>query len=162
MPKLHLKRTPQDDVAPESRKRKKKASKTEGKRGTDGDTHRRPHGDTSRKWAPSDQEPSSPSSPYPRHSSSVKLDFDFDSIQNELEERRFREKMFEAFEDDERLDALEARLNDYVHIPRRWRHSGFSMSGHPVYNDSDDFLKVDANALDDEDYAEWVRVGMYR
>ena len=49
---------------------------------------------------------------------------DFRRVQAALDEMWFRDKMAEAMEDDERLDVLEARLNGYAHIPRRWRGGG--------------------------------------
>ncbi|KZT65398.1 hypothetical protein DAEQUDRAFT_747064 [Daedalea quercina L-15889] len=79
---------------------------------------------------------------------------DYDHIQAELEEESFREKMFGALEDDERLDALESRLNDYAHIPRRWRGGGMDRM--------DDELGMNPNVMEDEDYTEWVREGMWR
>ncbi|EPS96639.1 hypothetical protein FOMPIDRAFT_1130075 [Fomitopsis schrenkii] len=79
---------------------------------------------------------------------------DYDRIQAELEEARFREKMFGALEDDERLDSLESRLNDYAHVPRRWRGGGMERM--------DDELGMDPGVMEDEAYAEWVREGMWR
>lgn len=77
-----------------------------------------------------------------------------------MEEIRFRAKMFDAFADDERLDSLEARLNDYAHVPGHWRTESskarFNVSG------DDEWLKMDPQDMDEEEYAEWVRMGMYR
>ncbi|KAJ7583308.1 hypothetical protein C8J56DRAFT_710495, partial [Mycena floridula] len=73
-------------------------------------------------------------------------------IQEEAEERRFREKMSAAFQDDERLDGIECRFNEYAHIPRHW---GGDIS-------EDQFLGTDPQFLDDEEYAEWIRKGMYK
>ncbi|KAF9031206.1 hypothetical protein BDZ89DRAFT_984820 [Hymenopellis radicata] len=122
MPKLHLKRTPQEE-AHYARKRQRRREKLERAN----DDHSRP--------GPSD----------------------YTKIQAEIEEARFREKMSLAFEDDERLDSLEARMNDFAHIPMRW---GGTASKN-VY-EGDDYLKMDPLQMDDEEYAEWVRVGMYR
>ncbi|KAI0733762.1 hypothetical protein C8Q72DRAFT_554306 [Fomitopsis betulina] len=79
---------------------------------------------------------------------------DYDRIQAEVEEARFREKMFGALEEDERLDGLESRLNDYAHVPRRWRGGGMERM--------DDELGMDPSVMEDETYAEWVREGMWR
>lgn len=66
----------------------------------------------------------------------------------------FQERMFAAMEDDERLDTLESRFNDYAHVPRRWRGGGMDRM--------DDELGMDPNVMEDEAYAEWVREGMWR
>jgi len=80
-----------------------------------------------------------------------------------MEEIRFRERLSDAFADDERLDSLEARLNDFTHVPDRWRSSS-SSSTRAQFNvfESDGWLKADPRGMDDEEYAEWVRMGMYR
>ncbi|KAK0212541.1 hypothetical protein DFS33DRAFT_1269320 [Desarmillaria ectypa] len=128
---LHLKRTPEEQAAHRERKRQKKHHK--------------------RKEANADD--SSDDGPGP---SSCKPDYD--AIQAELEEQRFRERMSMAFADDERLDSLEARFNDFAHFPKRWGGS----STRPVYDDDGDFMKLDPRYMDDEEYAEWIRAGMYR
>ncbi|KAK0460953.1 uncharacterized protein EV420DRAFT_168198 [Desarmillaria tabescens] len=116
MPKLHLKRTPEEQAAHRERKRQKKQHK--------------------RKEATADDGPS--------------YEPDYDAIQAELEEQRFRERMSMAFADDERLDSLEARFNDFAHIPKRWGGD----STRPVYDDDGDFMKLDPRYMDDEEYAE--------
>ncbi len=123
MPKLHLKRTPQEE-AHYARKRQRKQER-----------RRREELDDNDGPGPSD----------------------YANIQAEIEEARFREKMSLAFEDDERLDSLEARMNDFAHVPMRWGGTGSTN----VY-EGDDYLKMDPLQMDDEEYAEWVRVGMYR
>ncbi len=123
MPKLHLKRTPQEE-AHYARKRQRKQER-----------RRREELDDNDGPGPSD----------------------YAKIQAEIEEARFREKMSLAFEDDERLDSLEARMNDFAHVPMRWGGTGSTN----VY-EGDDYLKMDPLQMDDEEYAEWVRVGMYR
>lgn len=79
---------------------------------------------------------------------------DFEQIRAELEEARFREKMFSAMGEDERLDNVEARLNSYAHIPRRWKGGGMDRM--------DDENGIDPQMMDEEDYAEWVRWGMWK
>lgn len=75
-------------------------------------------------------------------------------IEAELEEKRFREKLHDAMLDDydDRLDNIEAQFNEYAHIPRRWQSAGRA-------NDVD---SNDLNLMDDEEYAEWIREGMWR
>lgn len=73
----------------------------------------------------------------------------------QIEERQFREKMFDAMGDDERLDGLETHFNDFAHVPDRWKRSDLGYEG-------DEYLKMDPNAMDDDEYAEWIRIGMYR
>ncbi|OBZ65899.1 hypothetical protein A0H81_14189 [Grifola frondosa] len=45
-------------------------------------------------------------------------------------------------------------MNSYAHIPRRWRGGGMERM--------DDELNVDPHLMEDEDYAEWLRAGMWR
>jgi hypothetical protein len=72
-------------------------------------------------------------------------------------EDSFHEKLWDAFGDDDRLENVEARLNEYAHIPRRWR--GVS----PQDYATDGGLDADDPALmNDDEYAEWVRMGMWR
>ncbi|EMD33178.1 hypothetical protein CERSUDRAFT_118236 [Gelatoporia subvermispora B] len=62
--------------------------------------------------------------------------------------------MWDAMGDDERLDGVESRLNDYAHVPRRWRGGGMDRM--------EDDLTVNPQMMEEEDYAEWVRAGMWR
>lgn len=73
---------------------------------------------------------------------------DYDAIRTEMEEMRFREKMCSAFEDDERLDGIDSRFNDYVQIPDRWTCDAHD-AANPQY-------------MDDDEYAEWIREGMWK
>jgi hypothetical protein len=73
---------------------------------------------------------------------------DYDAIRAELEERQFRDKMRGALEEDERLDGINTRFNDYAHIPDRWA--------------SDAHDAADPQYMDDDEYAEWVRQGMWK
>lgn len=164
MPKLRLKRTPEEEVAHRLRKQQRK----EHKRKHEHEHHKsqKRHRTDSRLGASSDEEPPLTSDRQPGSSHSHGFgNPDYESIRADLEDQRFREKLFDAFADDERLDSLEARFNDFAHVPGRWRTDGAKL-GNPVYSDSewgkDDFLKVDPRYMDDEEYAEWIRVGMYR
>lgn len=79
-----------------------------------------------------------------------------------MDETQFREKLFDAFADDERLDSLEARLNDFAHVPGRWRTASSSARAQFNVFEDDDWLKMDPQTMDEEEYAEWIRMGMYR
>ena len=74
------------------------------------------------------------------------------------EDDSFHEKLFDALGDDDRLDTVEARLNEYAHIPRRWRGAGSQAHEPDCMAGPDD----DPRFMDDDEYAEWVRVGMWR
>jgi hypothetical protein len=170
MPKLHLKRTPEEEAAHRARKKKRKEDKKSEGRHNSRSSRKRAKQDegTHPKWASSDEEPAdskrSGSSPIPHvyHCSPPERDHDY--AHAEAEELDFREKLFEALGDDERLDGLETRLNDFAHVPDRWRTSGASSSRNPRTNilDEDEFLGLDPRYMDDDEYAEWVRLGMYR
>lgn len=175
MPKLNLKRTPEEEVARQRRKQKKKEEKRRRYESVDSISssnrkRRRMNGvdgEILPKWASSDESDEEygpqpgPSSPRASESSSKP---DYDAIRTELEEQRFRDKMFGAFEDDERLDSLEARFNDFAHVPGRWRPGGGGKPGKAVFDEprADEFLNIDPRYMDEEEYVEWIRVGMYR
>ena len=120
---LHLKRTPAEEWERARRKahKKRKRAKESTKKHDDDD-----------EYCP----PSSSHKP------------DYDAIRTELEDMQFREKMWGAFEEDERLDGVNARFNDYAHIPDRWAR--------------DTHDAADPQYMDDDEYAEWVRQGMWK
>lgn len=182
MHKLHFKDTQQEQSACKSQKRARKERDRKRKRNSldhdDELKHRtsskRPQASASgdippRKWASSDEDDAGSScGPHPVNSSKIPSDWkgnshkpDYDTIYAELEEQRFREKMFDALGDDERLDSIEARFNDFGHVPDRWRSAGGLKAGEGI-RDEDDFLRLDPQNMDEEEYAEWVRTGMYR
>lgn len=74
-----------------------------------------------------------------------------------VEEERFQEKLWDALRDDERLDGVEAGLNEYAYIPRRWRGDSPRDSSDTVGG-----LGDDPNLMNDDEYAEWMRSGMWR
>ncbi len=74
-----------------------------------------------------------------------------------VEEENFQEKLWDALREDERLDGIEAGLNEYAYIPRRWR--GVSSRDSPEIVDG---LGDDPNLMNDDEYAEWMRTGMWR
>jgi hypothetical protein len=180
MPKLHLKRTPAEQAEHDLRKAAKAARKAkkalrrrrsashsnhsshdegvDGHRGSRSSrTHKRHRGeDDDVMWGVSDDESAAASS----HQYSNGYKPDYDAIRADLEEKRFREKMLGALEDDEGLHLLESRLNDYAHVPDRWRASGGKGKGKER---GGDFAgDVDPQYMSDEEYAEWIRVGMWR
>ncbi|KAJ7072660.1 hypothetical protein C8F01DRAFT_1206142 [Mycena amicta] len=162
MPKLNLKRTPQEEADRRARKRQKREhhSSRASKRREPSEPH-----SATRKWASdedSDDSPYAANKPGPSASGSgndnLEREADHETLRAELEEARFREKMAAAFDDDDRLDSLEARMNDYAHVPGRWRtqkQSGVSYAEEDLFN-------LDPAQMDDEEYAEWIRTGMYR
>jgi hypothetical protein len=73
---------------------------------------------------------------------------DYEQIQRELEEANFHAKLFDAMEDDERLDSMEARFNAY-RVPERWASTGTkTQADNPNY-------------MNEDEYAEWIRRGMW-
>ncbi|CAA7260545.1 unnamed protein product [Cyclocybe aegerita] len=158
--KLKLKRTPEEEAQRRLRKERKKEKKRKREQeGTYGSSKRVRSDDLgegpSRKWASSDEDEVSSSSRVNKP--------DYDAIRAGIEEREFRAKMFDAMGDDERLDSLEAGFNDYAHVPDRWRTSGSGLrKDRTHYYDGDEYSKLDPRNMDDEEYAEWIRVGMYR
>lgn len=170
---LKLKRTPEEEeqhrLRKERRREKKRKRESDGYNGTQaGSSSKRVHGDgPSRKWASSDEDemeygpqPATSSSHIPPHQN-------YDALKAETEERMFREKMFDALGDDERLDSVEARFNDFASVPERWRTSssprmGAGTKGQARAYDDDELLKLDPRYMDEEEYAEWIRAGMYR
>ncbi|KAK7045530.1 hypothetical protein VNI00_007362 [Paramarasmius palmivorus] len=170
--KLHLKRTPEEEAARRLRKKEKKAAKRH--RTDDGDSekrkrrrHTRSLTPPPRKWDSSDEdgefigpEPAAASSSH-SYTNDYTRKPDYDAIQAELEEQRFREKLSSAFDEDEAYDAIEARFNSFAHVPMHWGGSG-GREKQRVNFDDDGFMGLDPMTMDEEDYAEWVRRGMYR
>lgn len=75
------------------------------------------------------------------------------------EDECFQQKLWDALDDnDDRLDGIEARLNEYAHVPRRWRGVGTREND----LDSTGGLDDDPRFMNDDEYAEWVRVGIWR
>lgn len=72
---------------------------------------------------------------------------DMDELRAQIEEARFREKMCDVMAEDGRMDELEANFNTY--IPHRWRDGGGNEHADPSW-------------MEEEEYTEWVRQGMWR
>ncbi|PIL37710.1 hypothetical protein GSI_01404 [Ganoderma sinense ZZ0214-1] len=167
--KLKLKRTPAEQAEHDLRKARKaarKAAKLKRRRAdSDGDDdhyerypHRRKRHHTD-DTAPLDDTGDSDAEygpqPAPSTSGSHRAHKpDYDYIRAQVEEERFQDKLWGAMGDDERLDSVEASLNAYAHVPRRWRGGGMERM--------DDEMDVDPRYMEDEDYAEWIRAGMWR
>ncbi|KAG2159150.1 uncharacterized protein EDB93DRAFT_1118414 [Suillus bovinus] len=156
MTKLHLKRTPAEEAERALRKARKVA-KAARKRSQGAGEHEQSSSKKKHRGevidSDLDEEVYGPPPP-PSLSSAHKADYD--TILSELEDARFREKMWDALRDDERLDGIDARFNDYVHVPDRWRTNAAS-SGSP-----EDQTDMDPRFMDDDTYAEWIRAGMWR
>jgi hypothetical protein len=160
MPKLKFKDDPNEPSGKHKHKKKRPREDDNPSRSSSKRRHT-----PSRKWASSDEDvdPTAASSSKPggyAHSREEKPDYD--RLRAEMEEQAFREKMFDALGDDERLDGVEAQMNDFAHVPDRWRSAATGPDVATTLYDEDDFLKLDPALLDDEEYAEWVRVGMWR
>ena len=161
MTKIKFKRNAEEEAQYQARKniRRERKRKREHYHADSSKQHRSddPSSKPTRKWASSDEEQDFEPKPSGSRGPS------YEALQAEIEERRFREKMFDALGDDERIDELEARFNHFTHIPDRWKPSGSGKEKvRAQMYEGDEYLKVDPNALDDEEYAEWIRIGMYR
>ncbi|CAE6388440.1 unnamed protein product [Rhizoctonia solani] len=84
-------------------------------------------------------------------SSASASNINMDTLRAEMEERQFREKLFDAMGDDTGLENMETRFNEYDdHVPDRWKDPASS------------HLREDPSVMDDDQYAEWIREGMWR
>jgi len=162
--KLNLKRTPEEALQHRLRKERKRAKRSFGdlKPGTSSKrSHNEQDAGPSRKWASSDEDNEAEYGPQPATNSKTHAQKpDYDALKAEIEQEMFQQKMFEAMGDDERLDSIEAQFNDFVQVPDRWRTSGTGKNKMNVFDDG--YVKMDPRYMDDEEYAEWIRVGMYR
>jgi hypothetical protein len=182
MPKLHLKRTPAEQAEHDLRKATKaarKARKSRRRRESElsaDHSYDNTHDEecTCRHPGPS----SPPRYKRRRHKSREPTDIlgsdeelydhhnnrdasahkpDYEAIRAMREEQRFREKMLNALEEDNGLQYLEERLNEWAHVPDRWR-SGKKNGKGRVLDDGE----LDPQHMSDEEYAEWIRIGMWK
>lgn len=154
MPKgLRLKKTPAEQVERDMRKARRAAKKAAHRHrahdadfDSDGRSSKRSRtvGDEGVDMEPPFLDPG-PSTPH------------YDARAVPGEEESFQERLWDALRDDERLDGIETRLNEYAYIPRRWR--GVSSRDSP---DTVGGLSDDPNLMNDDEYAEWMRAGMWR
>ncbi|TCD64387.1 hypothetical protein EIP91_004134 [Steccherinum ochraceum] len=147
MGKLRMKRTPEEQARHDFKKAKKAARKA-AKHEKIAPESKHSHPPRQEQWDPEYDEPEAGPSASRSHKP------DYEAIQAEVEEARFRDKLWGALDDDERLDSVEARLNSFAHVPRRWRSGGMDTM--------EDDLNIDPQMMEDEMYAEWVRVGIWR
>lgn len=150
MGKLHLKRTPAEQAEHELRKARRAARKAAKRSRQHEDYSDTEEGSSSSRKKHKTFDAEDDESSYNPQAYKA----DYDHIAAQLEEERFREKMWGAFGDDERLDSVEASLNSYAHIPRRWHGGGMDRM--------DDELHISPQMMEEEDYAEWVRAGMWK
>ncbi|KAI0321489.1 hypothetical protein OF83DRAFT_1161807 [Amylostereum chailletii] len=145
--KLHLKRTPTEQAEHDLRKARKAARRHSRRPRADDDGA---EDDNAEAYGPP---PAAPSPSFPPDTEGAY----YEEVRARVEEERFREKMYDAMNDDSGLHGVEARLNDYARVPHRWRTAGSSASstGRGVPD-------VDPCMMEDEEYAEWVRAGMWR
>ncbi|KAG9312125.1 hypothetical protein JVU11DRAFT_7413 [Chiua virens] len=140
MTKLRLKRTPAEELERAQRKAHKAAKKAAKRKRKEGG------------YDSLDDTAAGPSTGKKKHAAAAFSDGshnpDYDAIRAELEEMQFREKMWGALEDDERLGGIDSRFNGYSHIPDRWA---------PDKHDS-----ADPQYMGDDEYAEWIREGMWK
>lgn len=158
MSPLHMKQTPAEREREEERswrKAQKAARKARRLHSDDSDRHskrKRSRSPSSRKKKKRDVPPFSEYNlddegwvPPPSSSKA-----DLDALRAEMEERRFREKLFDAMGDDAGPADTEARFNEYDdYVPPRWR-------------DDQSHNRDDPSMMEDDEYAEWVREGMWR
>lgn len=166
MPRLHLKETPEERAARKWRKRRKaerKAHRLHRHVQGDGNPSQRPprdagdiHEETHRNMGVGLEDESEGEGWVPPEGSTK---IDPDALRAEVEERLFREKLFDAMEDDydHRLDGVEAQFNKYGYVPDRWKKHA-QAGGHDQF----DRPPADPHEMTDDEYAEWIREGMWR
>jgi hypothetical protein len=166
--KLNLKRTPEEDLQHRLRKERKRAKRRHSHLKPSAGTspkQSQQNAESSRKWASSDEDDEVEYGPQPANISTNAKSHnqkpDYDTLKAEIEQEMFRQKMFDAMGDDERLDSIEAQFNDFAQVPARWQTSGTGKNKVNVFEE-DGYVKMDPRYMDDEEYAEWIRVGMYR
>lgn len=167
MPKLKLKRTPEEEAAHQWRKERKakrkadKASNPRRKRSSpdpsddgfglsDSPSHKRRRTDEQLYDSEEEYGPQPATSSYKP---------DYDAIRAQLEEERFREKMYGAMEDDVGIYGIEEQLNSFAHIPDRWQEKA---PGGRRGAMKDDEAEANLHLMDEEEYAEWIRQGMWK
>jgi hypothetical protein len=154
MPKLRLKRTPAEE-AEHAQRKAKKAARKEAKRRHDSRLQE-PNDNESDDDDIRDQnlggwyETEAEGAYGPGSADDYNFRWQSEQRVRQEEDERFQQRMWDEFGDQERLDALETHLNSYSHIPHRWRSSN---PHGPI---------VDPQLMEEEDYAEWIREGMWR
>ncbi|KAI5115928.1 hypothetical protein M0805_009864 [Coniferiporia weirii] len=192
MPRLHLKRTQAEEDERAQRKARKAARKereaAQTRRswyGDDEDVARERHRSRSAspkrsgrpRYSYQEQYPGDPGPSSPRYGANadadagpgLREDEDVDeAARARAEQERFDEKMRDALEDDglldplQRLDGVEARLNTYAHIPRRWRGTDEGFSTGLWMEDAREDIGLEPWQMNDDEYSEYIRAGMWR
>jgi len=67
-----------------------------------------------------------------------------------------------AYDNFSRLDSMGARMNDYSHIPRRWRGTDEGFSAGLWMEDAAEEMGVESWRMNDDEYAEYIRAGIWR
>jgi hypothetical protein len=150
--KLNLKRTPAEKEERRLKKERralralKREARARPKRASvDDDDNYISHDHKRRRLSPSSDEEYGP---HPPSTTST-----YEDIRTRLENARFQEKLSGAYEDDVGLYGVEERLNAFgdvdvdVRIPERWRNAGVGGK--------------DPKYMEEEEYAEWMRRGMW-
>jgi hypothetical protein len=158
MPKLKLKRTPAEEREHELRKARKRAKRAAQAAPRDEYAFLFDLPDAPPAHADADADAWGPNAPEPGPSMS---DADYERILRELEDRRFRAKLADALDADQgeswaRLDHMESDMNEYAHVPNRWR------AGSRRYAEAPEVGTGTLDDMEDDEYAEWVRRGMWR
>lgn len=164
--KIKLKRTPQEEEERQWRKARRAARKAKEAgssrfQSSSSRAHERTHQRSmhSRSTSPiQDNDLDWKEKPQPLRDSDIPYMFPphqtLADLRRELEEARFRDKLFDAMDDDDRLDRLEASLN--AHIPSR-----YSDQHQRQHQSSSSTTGLDPSQMNDEEYAEWIRKGMW-
>ena len=139
--KLHLKRTPAEQAEHDLRKARKAARKAA--RAAPYITRR--HTESDDDYGPQ------PAPSASRTSQDAHHEGDSDVFAR-LEEERFREKLAEAMGEDEYVHGLHSRFEAYDtgRVPKRWQ-------GYDAETES-----VNPALMEEEEYAEYIRAGMWR
>jgi hypothetical protein len=157
MPKLHLKRTPDEEEERAQRKARKAKRKEAQRLGQKYDLHGSSSSSTrdnhhrSKRRATGTGEDADYDTSY---ESDDRLEWLEEQQRRKQEEEEFQQRLWDEFGQQERLDHLTSNLNSYTHIPQRWKSGGTA--------DVEDTIRDDPNMMDDEHYAEWMREGMWK
>lgn len=73
---------------------------------------------------------------------------EYERMLREAEDKAFRAKLFDELAMDDELDGVHTMMGDY-HVPDRWATGSHAVPADPKH-------------MTDDEYAEWVREGMWR
>jgi hypothetical protein len=146
MAKLNLKEIPAD-IAEREWRRAQRAARKAKNRSTSVDSASPPPSKRTRKTSPSIGYDDVDDGEWVPPPSASKVDLD--QLRATMEDERFRDKLADAMYDDSPYDAVHASFTAYPQVPNRWRLQP-------------DNVGVDTSAMTEEEYAEFVRRGMWR